>query len=70
MILSSKFIVESFQRFKGANVLSQVEGMFGKLDKVVKQQFKTMKTTSYSVVDFEKMPVPGHYQTTAIIHYL
>ena len=30
--------------------------MFGKLDKVVKQQFKTKKTTSYPVVDFEKMP--------------
>ncbi|MFM9837596.1 MAG: helix-turn-helix transcriptional regulator [Cyclobacteriaceae bacterium] len=52
-----EIIVESFQRFKGANVLNQVEGMFDKLDKIVKQQFKTKKSTiPYPVVDFEKMP--------------
>jgi predicted DNA-binding transcriptional regulator YafY len=50
-------IVESFKRFRGAKVLSQVEGMFDKLDKVVMQQLKTKKTAiNYPVVNFENVP--------------
>lgn len=54
---SFELLIESFQRFRGAHVLNQVEGIFDKLDKVVKQQFRAKKTTlPYPVVDFEKMP--------------
>ena len=52
-----EIIVESFQRFKGADVLSHVEGIFDKLDKIVKQQFKTKRSPlPYPVLYFEKMP--------------
>ncbi|WP_276368802.1 WYL domain-containing protein [Chryseolinea sp. H1M3-3] len=52
-----ELIVESFKRFRGAEVLNQVEGMFDKLDKVVMQQVKPKKSSiDYPVVDFEKMP--------------
>jgi predicted DNA-binding transcriptional regulator YafY len=53
-----ELIVESFKRFKGAEVLSQVEGMFDKLDKVVMGKLKPRRNSdvSYTVVDFEKMP--------------
>lgn len=50
-------IVESFKRFRGAEILKQVEGMFDKLDKVIMQQLKTKRSrVSYPVVDFEKVP--------------
>jgi predicted DNA-binding transcriptional regulator YafY len=50
-------IVESFQRFKGAQIVDQVAGMFDKLDKVVLEQLKKKKTkVSYPVLDFEKIP--------------
>jgi predicted DNA-binding transcriptional regulator YafY len=52
-----ELIVESFKRFRGAEVLNQVEGMFDKLDKVVMQQMRSKKpATKYPVVDFEKVP--------------
>jgi predicted DNA-binding transcriptional regulator YafY len=52
-----QLIVEAFKRFKGAKVLSHVEGMFDKLDKVVMQQVKKKKSVvNYPVADFEKMP--------------
>jgi len=57
-------IVESFRRFRGAQVLQQVEGMFDKLDKVVMQQLKTKSRPSQPVVDFEKVPYSkgiGHF---------
>lgn len=50
-------IVESFKRFRGAEVLQHVEGMFDKLDKVVMKQLKTTRSrVSYTVVDFDKVP--------------
>lgn len=52
-----ELIVESFQRFRGAQVLDNVAGIFDKLDKVVKQQVKPKKgDINYPVVDFEKVP--------------
>ena len=52
-----EIIVESFKRFKGAQVLNQVEGMFDKLDKVVMPQLKNKKFNADNpTVDFEKMP--------------
>ena len=52
-----ELIVESFKRFRGAQVLEHVEGMFDKLDKVLMQQLKPKKSrVEYPVVDFEKMP--------------
>jgi predicted DNA-binding transcriptional regulator YafY len=52
-----EIIVESFKRFRGADVLNQVEGMFDKLDKIVIQQMRPKKSAlKYPVVDFEKMP--------------
>lgn len=50
-------ILESLQRFKGAEVFSQVEGMFDKLDKIVLQQKKSKRSDpAKPVVDFERMP--------------
>lgn len=50
-------IVDSFKRFRGAKILSHVEGMFDKLDKVVMHQLKSRKAdTPYAMVDFESMP--------------
>lgn len=51
-----ELLVDALQRFRGAQVLDQVQGMFDKLDKVVMQQLKTKSKESYPVVDFEKMP--------------
>jgi len=52
-----QLIVESLNRFKGAKVLQQVEGIFDKLDKVAMQQMKRKKrAVNYPVADFEKMP--------------
>ncbi len=52
-----ELIVESFKRFRGAQVFKNVAGIFDKLDKVVKQQAKPKKgEVTYSVVDFEKVP--------------
>jgi predicted DNA-binding transcriptional regulator YafY len=53
-----ELIVDSFKRFRGARILSRVEGMFDKLDKVVMPQLRQGRATaSYPIVDFENMPV-------------
>lgn len=50
-------ILESFKRFRGARILSQVEGMFDKLDKVVMRQLKSRKGEAHApIVDFEQVP--------------
>jgi predicted DNA-binding transcriptional regulator YafY len=52
-----QLVVESSKRFKGAQVMHHVEGIFDKLDKLLMQQLKTDRTSvSYPVVDFEKVP--------------
>src|SRR5260221_6190317 len=52
-----EIILESFQRFRGARILTQVEGMFDKLDKVVMQQLKRRKGETHApIVDFEQVP--------------
>src|SRR5688572_11315411 len=49
--------LESLKRFRGADILRQVEGVFDKLDKIVMQQTKQKKSAvNYAVVDFEKVP--------------
>ena len=49
-------MVESFQRFKGTQVLSPVEGMFDKLGKVVAQLKPGKTKTQQPIVAFEKIP--------------
>lgn len=52
-----EFMVDSFQRFKGAQILNQVEGMFDKLGKVVGQlKQKKRSKLSYSPILFESVP--------------
>ncbi|HYF71148.1 MAG TPA: WYL domain-containing protein [Ohtaekwangia sp.] len=50
-------VVDSFKRFRGAEALHPVDGVFDKLDKLVMQQRKPANgKETYPVVDFEKMP--------------
>jgi predicted DNA-binding transcriptional regulator YafY len=50
-------MVQALQRFKGAQVLQQVEGMFDKLGKVADQlQLKKKKPASPAIVAFEHIP--------------
>ena len=49
-------MVESIQRFKGAQVLHQMEGMFDKLEKVAGQLKEKKTKLSYSPVLFEHIP--------------
>jgi hypothetical protein len=49
-------MVESIQRFKGAQVLHQTRGMFDKLRKVVGQLKETKKKLPYSPILFERIP--------------
>jgi predicted DNA-binding transcriptional regulator YafY len=51
-----RLIVDSLKRFRGADVLQQVEGMVNKLDKVVMKEMGQKKKGASAVVDFEKMP--------------
>jgi predicted DNA-binding transcriptional regulator YafY len=51
-----ELLLESAQRVKGAQGLSEVEGMFDKLDKVVGQLRQKKSKLSYPVVAFEKIP--------------
>lgn len=61
-------LVESFQRFKGAQVLSQVEGMFDKLGKVA-DQLKVKKTKlPYSAVLFERVPFCKGMEHFDVLH--
>lgn len=59
-------MVESFQRFKGAQVLQQVEGVFEKLGKVAKQLKEKKNKLAYSPVAFEQIPFTqgtGHFDS-------
>lgn len=49
-------VVESFQRFRGAQVLNQVEGMFDKLNKVARQLKMKSTKQPYTPVLFEHVP--------------
>ncbi|WP_276374339.1 WYL domain-containing protein [Chryseolinea sp. H1M3-3] len=49
-------IVESFQRFRGAQVLDQLEGMFDKLGKVAGQLKEKKTKLPYSPIVFERIP--------------
>lgn len=51
-----RLIVDSLKRFRGADVLQQVEGIVNKLDKVVMKEASQKKKGATAVVDFEKMP--------------
>lgn len=52
-----RFTVESLGRFKGAEVLQQVQGIFGKLDKVMTQQLNARPHAQDApVVAFEEVP--------------
>lgn len=51
-----RLIVDSLKRFRGAEVLQQVEGMVNKLDKVVMKEMSQKKKGATAVVDFEEMP--------------
>jgi predicted DNA-binding transcriptional regulator YafY len=51
-----QMMVESFQRFKGADVLQQVEGVFDKLGKVAKQLNEKKNKLDYTPVVFEQIP--------------
>ncbi len=51
-----ELMVESFKRFKGAEVLNQVEGMFDKLEKVAGQLKQKKTKLNYSPVLFERIP--------------
>ncbi|MEO7988643.1 MAG: WYL domain-containing protein [Chryseolinea sp.] len=50
-------IVESLKRFREAEIVNHVAGVFDKLDKVVVKQLQSKQSTvTHPVVDFEKMP--------------
>jgi predicted DNA-binding transcriptional regulator YafY len=51
-----EMLLESAQRVKGAQGLSEVEGMFDKLDKVVGQLKQKKSKLPYPAVAFEKIP--------------
>jgi len=51
-----ELMVESFKRFKGAQVLNQVQGMLDKLEKVAGQMKQNKTKLNYSPVLFEHVP--------------
>ncbi|MEO7991369.1 MAG: WYL domain-containing protein [Chryseolinea sp.] len=51
-----ELMVESFKRFKGAEVLNHVEGMFDKLEKVAGQLKQKTSKLNYSPILFERIP--------------
>jgi predicted DNA-binding transcriptional regulator YafY len=61
-------IVESFQRFKGAQVLSQVEGLFDKLGKVAGQLKAKKSKLAYTPVLFERMPYYKGIEHFDVLH--
>ena len=51
-----ELIVDSFRHFRGARMLSPVEGLFDKLDKVLSQLKSRNKSNNDLIVDFERVP--------------
>ena len=68
-ISAFEMIVESFQRFKGAQVLSQVEGMFDKLGKVAGQLKIKKSKLSYPPVLFERIPYYKGIEHFDVLHH-
>lgn len=64
-----EMIVESFQRFKGAQVLNQVEGMFDKLGKVAGQLKIKKSKLSYPPVLFERIPYYKGIEHFDVLHH-